>query len=167
MTDGPDPVWRGRRSGLPGYDFAHALAREVAQAQVPMGFGEVVDGQVAQLGRQEVGADDGGESFGRALSVLVLTSGQCAEGFRERFGRGGGRGRRCAARGCDRFPDRVGHVVEGGPGEPVQFETEVSREREALTEAGDHGGPVSSGTGGQVVADRVEGALACLLPVLG
>lgn len=77
--------------------------------------------------------------------MLVLPTGECAEGFHQ-----GVRGRLQRGRGLvfggrgERFPDGIADVGPGRFGEPAELEVGFAGEAQALAEAADEQLPVSA-----------------------
>ncbi|MFF4506582.1 hypothetical protein [Streptomyces sp. NPDC001401] len=102
------------------------------------------------------------------LTVFALSACQSAERFDQRVGRraqhGGGVGF-SGGRG-QRLPHGVADVVEGGVGEPVQVEAEISGQAQALAQAADQHGAVAARPVAPFVVQGGECAGGSAVPVL-
>lgn len=151
-------------------DGLHAAAGIQTVPEVALGLGEVVEGRVLQVLGQQAGGDGGGQTLDGAGAVFVLASGERAEGFDQRVGRGHQplAGAVTAAGGAcgDRLPPGVGDVRPCRVREPVEVEMEGEGEGEALAQAGDQQSAAAAGGVGPAVADRVEGPVGGASPVL-
>ncbi|KUJ42898.1 hypothetical protein ACZ90_67565 [Streptomyces albus subsp. albus] len=118
-------------------DELHLLLGGCGVAEIAPGLGEVVDGHLVQVGREQRGVDEGGEPVGGAGVVLVLAAGQRAEEFSRRIRRGREAGGLATGGRGDGFPDGVADLCPGCIGEPAEVEAEVAGQGQARVQAAD------------------------------
>ncbi|WP_331757602.1 hypothetical protein OH736_45650 (plasmid) [Streptomyces sp. NBC_01650] len=172
---GQTPAGLGGEAAAGVGDLLHPGPGGVVLAEVLVRLGPVVQGHLGQLGGQQAGVQDGGETVGGAPAVFVLAAGDRGE----EFGQGVGGCVQCrvrypAAGACrdggwgEGFPDGVVGVDEGGVGEPAQVgQAVVAGQAQALAQAGDEEDAAGGEGGGRgpLVAEGGQGAGGGLVPV--